>query len=157
MNDMDKMNYIFCNISYIDFTTKGYDFQFKQKPIMSYYAQAQIIFPWQIKSSFSYNLTPPGTWEIYSLTKTIKQFDVSLSRDFMDKKLRIGLHCFDVFNENEINAVVSSTNLQTQFYQKPDTRTFRFSLTYNFGNMKLQKENTEIQTEKTGQGGGILK
>ncbi|MBS7787372.1 TonB-dependent receptor [Flavobacterium sp. CYK-55] len=157
MNDMDKMNYIFCNISYIDFTTKGYDFQFKQKPIMSYYAQAQIILPWSIKSSFSYNFTPPGTWEIYSLTKNIKQFDVSLTRDFMDKKLKIGLHCFDVFNENEINAVVSSTNLQTVFYQKPDTRTFRFSLTYNFGNMKLQKENTEIQTEKTGQGGGILK
>lgn len=157
MSDMDKMNYIFCNISYVDFTTKGYDFQFKQRPILSYYAQAQIILPWSIKSSFSYNITRPGTWEIYSLTRNIQQFDVSLTRDFMDKKLKIGLHCFDVFNENEVNALVSSTNLQTVFYQKPDTRTFRFSLTYNFGNLKLEKENTQIQTEKAGQGGGILK
>jgi coenzyme F420-reducing hydrogenase beta subunit len=75
----------------------------------------------------------------------------------MNKNLKIGLHCFDVFNTNEINAKISSQNLQTQFYQKQDSRTFRISLTYNFGNLKLDKENTEIQTEKVGQGGGILK
>jgi len=75
----------------------------------------------------------------------------------MNKNLKIGLHCFDVFNTNEINALVSSTNLQTQFRQKQDSRTFRISLTYNFGNLKLEKENTEIRTEKVGQGGGILK
>lgn len=55
---------------------------------------------------------------------------------------------FDVFNTNEINALVSSTNIQTGFYQKNDSRTFRISLTYNFGNLKLDKENTEIQIEK---------
>ncbi|NHM08297.1 TonB-dependent receptor [Flavobacterium sp. CYK-4] len=157
MNDIDTMNYLFLNINYIDFTTKGYDFQFKTKPIMSYTATAQIMLPWKIKNSMMYNYTPPGTWEIYNLTKTIHQFDISFNRDFMNKNLRIGLHCFDVFNTNEINAKVSSTNLQTQFYQKQDSRTFRISLTYNFGNLKLEKENTEIQTEKVGQGGGILK
>ncbi|WP_298221648.1 outer membrane beta-barrel family protein [Flavobacterium sp.] len=157
MNNIDTMNYIFFNINYIDFTTKGYDFQFKTKPVMSYTATAQFILPWNIKNTMMYNLTPPGTWEIYSLNKTIQQFDVSFNRDFMNKKLQIGLHCFDVFNTNEINALVSSTNLQTQFHQKQDSRTFRISLTYNFGNLKLEKENTEIQTEKVGQGGGILK
>jgi hypothetical protein len=157
MNDMDTMNYIFFNINYIDFDTKGYDFQFKPKPIMSYTATAQFILPWKIKNTMMYNLTPPGTWEIYNLNKTIHQFDLSFNRDFMNKNLKIGLHCFDVFNTNEINALVSSTNLQTQFHQKQDSRTFRISLTYNFGNLKLEKENTEIRTEKVGQGGGILK
>ncbi len=157
MNDMDTMNYIFLNVNYIDFDTKGYDFDFKKKPVMSYAAQSQIILPWKIKNTMSYNFTPPGTWEIYSLTKSIQQFDISFNRDFLDKKLKIGLHCFDVFNANEINAIVSSTNLKTNFYQKQDTRTFRISLTYNFGNMKLDKENTEIQTEKVQSGGGILK
>jgi hypothetical protein len=123
----------------------------------SYAAQAQIILPWKIKNTMSYNFTPPGTWEIYSLTKTIQQFDISLNRDFLDKKLKIGLHCFDVFNTNEINAIVSTTNLNTNFYQKQDSRTFRISLTYNFGNMKLDQENTQIQTEKVQSGGGILK
>ena len=98
-----------------------------------------------------------GTWQIYKITKPIQQFDISFNRDFLNKNLKVGLHVFDVFNANEINALVSSTNLQTGFYQKNDSRTFRISLTYNFGNLKLDKENTEIQTEKAKQGGGILK
>jgi len=67
------------------------------------------------------------------------------------------LHAFDLFNTNEVNALVSSTNLQTQFYEKRDSRSFRISLTYNFGNLKLEKENTEIQTEKVKSGGGLVK
>jgi hypothetical protein len=82
---------------------------------------------------------------------------MSFHKEFMDKKLKIGLHAFDLFNTNEVNALVSSTNLQTQFYEKRDSRSFRISLTYNFGNLKLEKENTEIQTEKVKSGGGLVK
>ena len=75
----------------------------------------------------------------------------------MNKKLKIGLHCFDVFNSNEINALIAGQNLETSFRKKEDSRTFRISLTYNFGNLKLEKENTEIQTEKVKTGGGLEK
>jgi hypothetical protein len=157
MNDMDKMNYIFFNVNYIKFDTPGYNFTFDTKPVWSYAAQAQIILPWEIKNTMSYNFTPPGTWEIYSLTKTIQQFDISFTRDFLNKNLKMGLHCFDVFNANEINALVSSPNLETKFYQKQDTRTFRISLTYNFGNLALKKDNTDIDVDKNRQGGGFIK
>lgn len=157
MNNMDKMNYIFFNLNYIDFDTRGYDFEFRTKPVLNYSAQAQFILPWEIKNTMSYFLTPKGTYEIYQIIKPIHQFDVSFNKDFLNKNLMIGLHCFDVFNTNEINALVSSTNLKTKFYQKPDTRTFRISLTYNFGNLKLEKENTDINTEKVKSGGGMLK
>ena len=157
MNYMDKMNYIFFNLNYVDFTTKGYQFEFKEKPVINYSAQAQFILPWEIKNTISFFLTPKGTYEIYQITKPIQQFDISFNRDFLDKNLKIGLHCFDLFNSNEINALVSSTNLQTKFYQKQDTRTFRISLTYNFGNLKLEKENTNIDTQTVKQGGGMLK
>jgi hypothetical protein len=157
MANMDKMNYIFFNINYIKFDTQGYNFSFETKPVWSYAAQAQFILPWEIKNTMSYNLTPPGTWEIYSLTKTIHNFDISFSKDFLNKNLKIGLHCFDVFNTNEINATVSSTNLQSKLYQKPDTRTFRISLVYNFGDLALKKDNTDINIEKTNSGGGFLK
>jgi hypothetical protein len=30
-------------------------------------------------------------------------------------------------------------------------------LTYNFGNLKLQKENTDIEVEKVKSGGGLVK
>ncbi|NNT71834.1 TonB-dependent receptor [Flavobacterium sp. IMCC34852] len=157
MNNMDKMNYIFFNVNYIKTTTEGYTFSFENKPIWNYSAQAQFILPWEIKNTMSYFILPKGTWEIYQITKPIQQFDISFNKDFLNKNLKIGLHCFDVFNSNEVNALVSSTNLQTKFYQKQDSRTFRISLTYNFGDLSLKKENTEINIEKNRSGGGFMK
>lgn len=157
MNTIDKMNYIFLSINYIQNLTDGYTFSFQPKPIWNYAAQAQILLPWDIKNSMSYFILPSGIWEIYKITKPIQQFDISFNKDFMNKKLKIGVHVFDVFNSNEINALVSSTNLQTNFHEKNDSRTFRISLTYNFGNLKLENENTEIQTEKVKSGGGLVK
>lgn len=157
MNNMDKMNYIFFNVNYIKTTTEGYTFSFENKPIWNYSAQAQFILPWDIKNSMSYFILPKGTWEIYQITKPIQQFDISFNKDFMNKRLKIGLHCFDVFNSNEVNALISSPNLETKFYQKQDSRTFRISLTYNFGDLSLKKENTEINIEKNRSGGGLMK
>ena len=158
MNNIDKMNYVFLNINYIRNITDGYDFSFEAKPVWNYAAQAQIILPWEIKSGLTYYILPAnGVWEIYKITKPIQQFDISLTRDFMNKKLKVGIHAFDLFDQNEINAIVSSTNLETNFSEKNDSRVFRISLTYNFGNLKLDKENTDIETEKVKSGGGLVK
>ena len=157
MNNIDEMNYIFININYIKSDIKRYVFPYDNKAIMNYAAQAQFILPWKIKNSMTYFILPSGNWQIYKITKPIQQFDISFNRDFMDKNLKIGLHCFDVFNKNEINALIAGENLNTSFRKKEDSRTFRISLTYNFGNLKLQKENTDINTEKVKSGGGMLK
>ncbi|MBM6498899.1 TonB-dependent receptor domain-containing protein [Flavobacterium macrobrachii] len=158
MNNIDKMNYIFVNINYIKNLTDGYDFSFDSSPVWNYGAQAQIMLPWDVKNTLNYFILPEGgVWEIYKITKPIQQFDISFNKDFMNKKLKLGLHMFDVFNQNEVNALISSTNLQTRFYEKNDTRHFRISLTYNFGNLKLQNENTTIETEKVNSGGGFVK
>lgn len=157
MADLETMNYVFLNINYIKSDIKGYSFPFANKAIWNYAAQAQIILPWGIKNSMTYFILPSGNWEIYKINKPIQQFDISFNRDFMDKKLKIGLHCFDVFNSNEIDALIAGQNLETNFKQKQDSRTFRLSLTYNFGNLKLEKENTDIQVEKKQAGGGLVK
>jgi hypothetical protein len=157
MNTIDKMNYIFINVNYVKSTIDGYEFPYTNKAITNYSAQAQIMLPWDIVNTTSYFILPRGTWEIYQIEKPIQQFDISFNKDFMNKKLKLGLHCFDVFNKNEVNALIAGENLDTRFYQKQDSRTFRISLTYNFGNLKLEKENTEINTEKVKQGGGMIK
>ncbi|MES2410907.1 MAG: TonB-dependent receptor [Bacteroidota bacterium] len=157
MNDMEKMNYIVFNFNYIKVKTEGYDFSFKNRPVLNYSAEAQFILPWDIKNNMSYFILPEGTWEIYNITKPIQQFDITFSKEFMNKNLKIGLHCFDVFNSNEVNALVSSTNLQTKFYQKQDSRTFRISLVYNFGNLSLKKDDTNINIDKKNSGGGLMK
>ena len=157
MNDMDKMNYIFFSINYVKSDIKGYVFPYDNKAITNYGAQAQIILPWKIKSTLNYFILPTGNWQIYKITKPIQQFDISFNRDFLDKKLKIGVHAFDLFNINEVNALIAGQNLETNFFKKEDSRVFRLSVTYNFGNLKLAKENTDIQTEKAKSGGGLVK
>jgi iron complex outermembrane recepter protein len=157
MNTMDKTNYILANISYIKSSVDGYTFLYGNKGIMSYYVQSQLIFPWEITNTMSYYILPNGTWEIYKIDKPIQEFDISFNRDFMQKKLKVGLHCFDVFNANDLSVRVAGQNLESDFYQKTDSRSFRISLTYNFGNLKLENENTKIETEKVKQGGGMMK
>ena len=157
MNDMDKMNYIFFSINYVKSDIKGYVFPYDNKAITNYGAQAQIILPWKIKSTLNYFILPTGNWQIYKITKPIQQFDISFNRDFLDKKLKIGVHAFDLFNINDVNALIAGRNLETNFFKKEDSRVFRLSVTYNFGNLKLAKENTDIQTEKAKSGGGLVK
>jgi iron complex outermembrane recepter protein len=157
MNYMDKMNYIFLNINYVKSDIDGFVLPYGNKGITNYGAQAQIILPWQTTATMNYFILPKGTWEIYGIEKSIQQFDISLNRDFMNKKLKVGLHCFDVFDANEVNAKIAGQNLNTDFYQKKDSRTFRISITYNFGNLKLETENTKIETEKAKTGGGMMK
>ena len=157
MNDLDKMNYIYLNINYIKSNTSGYDFPYSNKAIWNYALESQINLPWEIKNSITYFILPKGNWQIYKVTKPIQQFDISFNKDFMNKKLKLGFHVFDVFNSNQVNALIAGQNLETTFYKKEDSRTFRISLTYNFGNLKLDKENTDIQTEKVSQGGGLVK
>ena len=157
MNYMDKMNYIFFNINYVKSSIDGFVLPYGNKGIINYAAQAQIIMLYDITNSISYFILPKGTWEIYGIDKPIQQLDISFNKDFLNKKLKIGLHCFDVFNANEINAKIAGQNLNTYFYQKRDSQTFRISLTYNFGNLKLDAENTKIETEKAKNGGGLLK
>jgi iron complex outermembrane recepter protein len=157
MNTIDKMNYIFFNINYVKSTIDNYPLPYGNKGITNYSAQAQIMLPWDIVNTSSYFILPKGTWEIYGIDKPIQQFDMSFNKDFMNKKLKVGLHAFDIFNINEVNALVAGENLNTAFYQKRDSRTFRISLSYNFGNLKLEKENTKIEVEKAKQGGGMMK
>ncbi|MFC4739136.1 TonB-dependent receptor domain-containing protein [Flavobacterium ponti] len=157
LNNVDRMNYIYLSVNYIKTTIDGYEFPFKQKPIWNYAAEAQILLPWDIRNSMTYYILPPGNWEIYDVTKPIQQFDISFQKEFLNKNLKIGLHAMDLFNQNSITAQIATPNLNTNFYEKNDSRVFRISLSYNFGNLKLEKENTTIETEKVKSGGGFVK
>lgn len=156
MGQLDKMNYIMANIGWNKTVTEGYPLGYPNKGTFNFGTQAQILLPWGITHNMSYFYLPKGVWEIYKITKPIQQFDISFNKEFMNKKLRLGLHVFDLFNVNEVNAYVTGRNLNTHFFEKQDSRTYRISLTWNFGNMKLEKDNTDINVEKANSGGGGL-
>lgn len=156
MGQLDKMNYVMVNLNWNKVNTIGYPLGYPNTGNIVYGLQSQILLPWGVTNNMSMFFIPKGVWEIYRIDKPIQQFDISFNKDFMDKKLKLGLHVFDVFNANEVNAYLQGKNLNTYFYEKTDSRTFRISLTYNFGNLKLEKENTDINTEKAKSGGGGL-
>lgn len=156
-NSMDKMNYIFVNINYVKSEIEGPNLPIPNKAVTNYSLQSQFILPWEITNTMSYFIFSKGNWEVYQIGKPIQQFDISLNRDFMSKRLKFGLYCFDVFDANEVNVHIAAKNLNTNFYRKNDSRTFGLSLTWNFGNLKLHIDNTNIKTDKTSQDGGLLK
>ncbi|RYZ83949.1 MAG: hypothetical protein EOP06_19000, partial [Proteobacteria bacterium] len=101
---------------------EGYDFTFENKGMVNFSMQSQINLPWGIVNNMNYFFLPKGNWEIYRIEKPIQQFDISFNKNFMDKKLKVGVHCFDVFNSNQVNATIEGRNLRTNFYEKQDSR-----------------------------------
>ncbi len=156
-SNLDKMNFLFLNINYIRFDSAGTKFSFDVKPLWSYSIESQIILPWEIQSSAYYKLRPPGTYQIYYLSKTIQWLDISFNKYFLNKNLKINIYCNDLFNTNEINAIVSTNNLETNYYQKQDSRIFGIGLTFNFGNINLKKEDINIPLEKKSQTNDLLR
>jgi len=154
--DMDKLNLLFFHIQYNKTTIDNYDLSFKNKGAWVFAGNGQVVLPWNIKATMNYFYIPVGNWEIYQINKPIQQFDISFNRDFFDKKLKLGLHAFDLFNQNKVNANVSSQGLNTLFTEKMDSRVFRISLTWNFGKLKTVEKST-IDTDKIQSGGGIMK
>jgi hypothetical protein len=58
--------------------------------------------------------------------------------DFLDKDLQLSLFMNDVFNTGTLNNLVSEVNgIQQVYSQNYSNRYFRLSLTYSFGNKKI--------------------
>jgi iron complex outermembrane receptor protein len=64
--------------------------------------------------------------------------DVGISHSFDDKKANIKFSVSDIFNQrrNDVNSNYQSNDLEIK--QKNETRVARLTLTYNFGNNKIQ-------------------
>ena len=111
MNNIFKKKYIYFNVNYVKSTIEGYNFPFVNKAVTNYSAQSQIMLPWEITNTMSYFILPKGTWEIYQIEKPIQQFDVSFNKDFMDKKLKIGLPLLCELKLPSLNLVKSRLDI----------------------------------------------
>jgi iron complex outermembrane receptor protein len=157
MSDFDKMNSIYISAFYGKTNIPEFELPFKNTGFYNINANSTIQLPWSVKMNLGYFFLPKGVYQVYKLDKPIQQFDISFQRDFLDKNLKIGFHIFDVFNQNEVNAVIASNTIKTNFCEKMDSRVFRISLSWNFGKIKMQDE-TQINAEKVNtSGGGFMK
>ncbi|MBP9096166.1 MAG: TonB-dependent receptor [Ignavibacteria bacterium] len=59
--------------------------------------------------------------------------DISLKKDFMDKRLSLNLRVGDVFNSQKFHGTISDINFYDEFERRRDSRSVFLSLTYKFG------------------------
>jgi outer membrane receptor protein involved in Fe transport len=78
-----------------------------------------------------------------------QSFDASISKDFFDKQLTLGLRFSDIFNTLNFKVnIVNDQNFREDLSFKRDSRTAFFNVTYRFGNYKDNKPRRRRPTEQ---------
>ena len=102
--------------------------------------------------NMEYYIAGKGNYQIYEFVRNRSAFDITLSREFQDKKWRTSISFEDIFNTDQSNTRVSFPNIHMNSYSKQDTRIIRFKLSYSFG--KVEKNDSEGLNLPNGAGQG---
>lgn len=97
--------------------------------------------------SVNYGLQLPGRYQIFYIS-TMHQLDVSVKYLLLNKKLAVTLTVQDVVNGQRPLISYSSNGVETNFRSYDDTRGFRISLSYQFGNNKLKTTEKSFGNEE---------
>nr|WP_068890854.1 outer membrane beta-barrel family protein [Pedobacter panaciterrae] len=102
---------------------------------------ANITQTFQLKPTLSAELTASyqsaqiyGTYKV----KPIYGVDLGLSKSFADNKMNLKLAVTDVFNQRKAYISSAITQQDYKVYQKPETRVYRLTFTYNFGSILIK-------------------
>jgi len=80
------------------------------------------------------------------------QSSIALEKMFFNKKLSFTLEVNDIFNTYQDDVTINFFDQQSTFFQKRDTRMFKFSLNYKFGGDKtshaIKRKEGNIQEQK---------
>lgn len=159
--DIDKLSGIYFYGSYNNHKISDYVYNFERKPLWVFSIMSQFILPFDLKLNLTYFNLSKGTYGIYDIQKPIKNLNLDLTRKFLNNKLTASISIQDMLNQNEINAFVPSTYINSNFHQKADTRVFWFKLSYNFGKLKndteIQIDSEKKEVERKGIEGTLVK
>jgi hypothetical protein len=102
---------------------------------------ANITQSFQLNPTLNAELTASYQSEqIYGTYKVTPVYgiDLGLSKSFADNKMNLKFAATDIFNQRKAN--ISSAIVQQDYkvYQKPETRVFRLTFTYNFGSKLIK-------------------
>lgn len=96
----------------------------------------------------NYAIQLPGRYQVFHLT-TMHMLDLSVKFLMLDKKLSLTLVCEDVLNQQRPLITYTSNGIENTIRSYGDTRSFRVSLSYKFGNKNLQtKERSGGNTDE---------
>lgn len=146
--NIEKTNYLylFTGLSYYDVNNAERYFN-NFKNIYTINAFSQIILPLDLKLGLNYLFNSKGTYQVYQINSPIHKFDLTLSKSFVNKNLKVTLGVKDLFNTFKTNAIVSSPNLKTDYSVKSDSQSFYFGISYSFGKYAALHKTAKLETE----------
>ena len=152
--NIDKTNYIYLMMGYNSYRIDNANEYIGDFNTLYYFNMfSQINLPKEIKLNLNYTYTTKGSYQIYSIEKPIQRFDLSISKSFLNKSLKVNLNIKDVFNTFEVNALSKSLNLNSIYNSKLDSQSIRIGITYNFGKFfsalpKNEEEKTQSDKDR---------
>jgi len=116
-------------------------------------------YAWQLRSNHTFTILPTLTAEaainyqsplVYSVYHIAQQWsiDAGLNQSLANKKANLKFSVTDIFDTRIQGVSTRFNNLHTVVNQKNETRVFRLTFTYNFGNMKNGVRRAENQSEE---------
>ena len=154
--NQDKISYLYLymGMNYYKLDNVN-DYVLDYKPFFNLNAYSQIVLPKDFKLYLNYLLATKGTYQIYQINTPIQKVDISLSRQFLNKKLKATFIASDIFNSFKQNVIINAPYLTTNYTSKIDSQSFAINLSYNFGKFsalhkaaKVDAENEKNRIEK---------
>lgn len=78
----------------------------------------------------------------------IFNFSISLRKSFWNKRASVSAGVDDIFNTNNVPVTTKYLNQDNSYFAQPESRLFRISFKYNFGNFRLSDNNRTKKTDE---------
>lgn len=124
-------------------TLSLYNTKFDEEPIEDYASEEGFSWKGNIRASLSlgtlfnvemyYNYTGKKI-NAQSSSIPMQNFDIGISRKFMNDKLSVNCKAIDIFNTREYGEDINSSQYKAIYRETYDSRTFSVNLSYKFGN-----------------------
>lgn len=96
--------------------------------------------------SVNYGVQLPGRYQIFRIS-TMHMLDLGMKFLFLDKSLTLGLAVEDVLNGQRPLIAYQTNGINADIRDYNDTRCFRISVSYRFGNQKLGSKHRDFGNE----------
>ena len=146
--NIEKLSFLYLTAGYNYYKiNKADEYISSFKPYYYINAYSQIILPLKLNLGLNYSYVTKGTYQIYQIVQPIHKLDLTLSRTFLDKSLKVNLSVRDMFKTFQTNALTQSPNININYRLLNDTQSFRIGLNYNFGKFFALHKQKEIREE----------
>lgn len=147
--NIDKLSFLYLIAGYNYYKINNADeYVSNFKPYYYINAYSQIVLPLSLKLGLNYSYVTKGTYQIYQINNPIHKLDLTLSRSFLNKSLKVTFSAKDIFKTFKTNALTQANNINIDYSMLNDTQSYRVGISYNFGKFSALHKQKGIEEEE---------